>query len=303
MRKWSGSLILLVAALIWGSAFVAQSMGMAHIGPVTFQAVRSFLGVAALLPVIAVRSRRAKTNRPAVPNSNRTLLLGGLLCGTVLFIAATLQQMALVHISAGKAGFLTSMYILIVPILGMPLGRRVPTLVWACVLLALAGMYLLSVTEALAITMPDLYLIGCSVIFALHILLVDHFSPRVDSVKLSCLQFFVAGSFATIAMMLFEQPDMGSILSAWAPLVYVGVLSSGVAYTLQIMGQRSTSPPVASLIMSLESVFALLTGILVLGQMPSGREVLGSALMLLAITLAQLVQMPRRVLNAGAAPE
>ncbi|NLB38401.1 MAG: DMT family transporter [Clostridiales bacterium] len=293
MKKWSGSLMLLLGAMIWGSAFVAQSIGMAYIGPITFQAIRSMLGVLALLPVIALRSRRTKKEQVKVPGNTRTLLLGGLLCGVVLFMAATLQQMALVHVTAGKAGFLTTIYILIVPILGLLLGRRVPRLLWGCVLLALVGMYLLSVTEAFTITVPDLYLIGCSVIFAVHILLVDHFSPRVDGVKLSCLQFLVAGTLATIGMLLFEQPDPSAILSAWMPLVYVGVFSSGVAYTLQIMGQRSTSPALASLIMSLESVFAMLAGIVVLGQIPSGRELLGSALMFLAITLAQLVQMPR----------
>lgn len=300
MRKWSGSLLLLLGAVIWGSAFVAQSMGMAYIGPITFQAIRSMLGVLALLPVIAVRARRQQP-AASTPGTARTLLLGGLLCGTVLFMAATLQQMALVHVSAGKAGFLTTMYILIVPILGLLLGRKMPRLLWACVALALVGLYLLSVTETLTITTPDLYLMGCSLIFAVHILLVDHFSPKVDGVKLSCLQFFVAGSIAFVLMLLLEKPDIHSILEAWAPLVYAGVMSSGVAYTLQIVGQRTTSPTVASLLMSLESVFALLTGMLVLRQIPTGREVAGSALMFIAIALAQLIQLTPKPLSADPA--
>lgn len=291
MKKWSGSVMLLLGAMIWGSAFVAQSMGMAHIGPLTFQALRSLLGVLALLPVIFVRSR-IKPQHASAPGNARTLIKGGILCGTVLFMAATLQQMALVHVSAGKAGFLTTMYILIVPLLGLLRGKRMPPPLWGCVLLALVGMYLLSVTEHFTITVPDLYLIGCSVIFAVHILLVDHFSPQVDGVKLSCLQFLFAGILALAGMFLLEQPDIHSILSAWAPLLYVGIMSSGVAYTLQIVGQRSTSPAVASLIMSLESVFALLSGMLILHQIPTAREIVGSALMFLAITLAQLVQLP-----------
>lgn len=295
MKKLSGNLLLLAAAFIWGIAFVAQSAGMDYIEPFTFQACRWLLGAGALLPLALYRAKRAggRQTTPALWRERAAnLLKGGALCGTVLFIAGGLQQMSLVSVSAGKAGFLTALYILIVPVFSLFLGKKVRPALWVCIFTAFVGLYLLSIKEDLTITVHDLYLIGCAFVFALHILLVDHFSPKVDGVSLSCLQFLVAGLLSGIMMLLTETPQLRNILRAWAPLLYVGILSSGVAYTLQIIGQKRTTPAIASLIMSLESVFALLAGVVLLGEAPTAREIAGSALMFAAILAAQLVQLP-----------
>lgn len=299
MKERTGSALLLLTAVIWGGAFVAQSVGMDYIGPLTFQAMRSLLGVLSLLPIILWRRRGKAADAAPGTRDRRTLVTGGILCGIVLCVAAGLQQVGLVYVSAGKAGFLTTLYILIVPILGIFRGKRVPRLLWGCIALALAGLYLLTVTERFTVSLPDLYLVVCSIIYSVHILLVDYYSPRVDCVELSCMQFLVAGLLYLAAMFLWETPRADAILSAWAPLLYTGILSSAVAFTLQIVGQKSTSPAVASMLMSLESVFAVIAGMLLLGQVPSSREIAGSALMFLAITAAQLVQLPAGAVFRG----
>ena len=295
-----GNSLLFIAALIWGCAFVAQSMGMEFMGPFTFQAVRSFVGVAVLVPAIALRNawnrRRDNYVRPSRANK-KDLLLGGLACGTLLTIAANLQQFALQYTTAGKAGFLTALYILLVPVVGMFAGRKPSPLIWLCILFAAFGLWLLSVKDGFSIAMPDLLLILCALVFTGHILLVDHFSPKVSGLQLSSLQFLVAGVLSSILMLAFEQPKWQGIVSGWAPILYAGALSSGVAYTLQILGQRRTSPTIASLIMSLESVFALLAGMLILGEQPSLRELAGCAIMMAAIILAQWAQLPKRIVE------
>lgn len=294
LRQHTGSLMLLLAAVIWGSAFVAQSMGMDHIQPFTFQALRSLMGSLALLPVIALFGRRdKKAGRQPMPRENRHLLRGGLLCGLALFVAINLQQFGLVTTTAGKAGFLTALYILIVPIYGLFLGHKPGAALWVAVLIAAAGLYLLSVTERFTIARGDFLLILCAFFFALQIMLVDHFVQKVNGVKLCAMQFLVCGLLSLGAMFLFEQPRADAILRAAGPLLYAGVLSSGVAYTLQILAQRTTPPALASLLMSLEAVFAVFTGMLVLGEMPSLREVIGSALMFLAIIVSQRAEQPR----------
>ncbi|MHC1786077.1 MAG: DMT family transporter [Christensenellales bacterium] len=292
-----GNGLLFIAALIWGCAFVAQSLGMDYMGPFTFQVARSLLGAGVLLPVILLRRgalRRRGELRPATAEGKKALLRGGIACGLLLSVATNLQQVALQHTTAGKAGFLTALYILMVPLVGVLRGRRPRPLLWLCIALAALGLYLLSVREGFVIARADLLLILCAAVFTGHILLVDHFSPKVSGLQLSALQFLVSGLISAIPMLLFEQPRVSFILQGWVPVLYAGVLSSGVAYTLQIIGQRRTSPTMASLIMSLESVFALVAGVLVLGERPGGREILGSALMFLAILLAQWAQMPPR---------
>lgn len=293
-----GNSLLFIAALIWGCAFVAQSMGMEFMGPFTFQAVRSFIGVAVLMPAIALRNawnrKRGNHVRPSRANK-KDLLLGGLACGTLLTIAANLQQFALQYTTAGKAGFLTALYILLVPVAGMFAGRKPSPLIWLCILFAAFGLWLLSVKDGFSIALPDLLLILCALVFTGHILLVDHFSPKVSGLQLSSLQFLVAGVLSSILMLAFEQPKWQGIVSGWAPILYAGALSSGVAYTLQILGQRRTSPTISSLIMSLESVFALLAGMLILGEQPSLRELAGCAIMMAAIILAQWAQLPKRI--------
>ena len=286
--------LLVLAAFIWGTAFVAQSVGMDHIGPCTFNATRSFIGSAALLPVISVFSKRGQT--PAQPKKekrcwlfDRSLLIGGGACGLMLTGGSLLQQMGLVSTTAGKAGFLTSLYIVIVPVLGIFLHRRPGVKVWLGVVLALAGAWLLSgATGGEAAATGDLLVIASAVFFSLHILVIDHFSPKVDGVQLSCVQFFVAGCLSLVFALIFERPALPDLIPAWGPLLYTGVLSSGVAYTLQIVGQKGLNPTVASLLMSLESVFAALSGWVVLRQPLSPRELLGCALVFAAVILAQL---------------
>lgn len=288
--KGTGSLMLLLAAIIWGSAFVAQSMGMDHIGPFTFQAVRSLMGAVALLPVIFLFEKQRKSkpeNDQEAHFQTKDLLLGGVLCGLVLFVAINLQQFGLLYTTPGKAGFLTAMYILIVPIYGLFLGNKPPASLWVSVLIAAIGLYLLSVTEEFTISPGDILLILCAFAFAGQIMLIDHFVEKANGIKLCSLQFFVCGLLSLAAMFLFEQPKITSIINALGPLLYAGVLSSGVAYTLQILAQKTTPPALASLLMSLESVFAVLAGIIVLGQVPSVRELLGCALMFVAILVAQ----------------
>lgn len=292
-----GNLLLLLASLIWGTAFVAQSVGMEHIGPFTFMAARSLIGSLSLVPVILLQSARKKRLGQPVKmsaESRRSLLRGGILCGLLLTVAANLQQAALLYTTTGKAGFLTALYILLVPIAGLFMGRRVLPAVWLAIAVAAIGLYLLSVQSSLTIDPADLLLIACAFVFTGHILAVDHYSPKVSGVALSCLQFLVAGLLSSVMMFLFESPSLPALLASALPLLYVGVLSSGVAYTLQIMGQRLTTPAVASLIMSAEAIFALVGGMLILGERMTEREALGSALMFIAIIGAQLAQIPKK---------
>lgn len=286
--------MLLAAAMIWGSTFVAQSLGMRHIGPFTFQAVRSLLGALALWPVILLVGRYKTLKEGGTARGDRrALLTGGTLCGLVLFAAVNLQQFGLRETTAGKAGFLTALYILIVPLYGLLFGHRVRSVMWLSVVIAGAGLYLLSVTETFIILRGDVLLILCAFAFAAQILLVDHYAVKVSGMKLCAVQFLVCGLLSLAAMFVFEKPAMKSILAAAGPLLYAGVLSSGVAYTLQILAQRTTPPAVASLLMSLEAVFAVFTGMLVLGEMPSLREVIGSAMMFAAILISQRAEKPR----------
>lgn len=287
--------MLALAAFIWGTAFVAQSLGMEHIGPCAFNGARSFVGCIVLLPVIALgkklRGQRAKGQ--AAQSRPGTLLGGGIACGVLLAGASLLQQAALQYTSAGKAGFLTSLYIVIVPVLGIFLGRRAGGKVWAAVVLALIGAYLLSVAgggEGFSIGLGDSLVMLCSVIFSLHIMVIDRVSPKVDGIQLSCIQFFVAGVISVVFALILERDSFtfGGLLASWGPLLYVGILSSGVAYTLQIVGQAGLNPAVASLIMSLESVFAAISGWLILSQPLSTRELIGCALVFAGVVLAQL---------------
>ena len=277
----------MLAALIWGGAFVAQSVGMDYTGPYTFNVMRSFLGSLVLLPVIFFLDKK-KSEEEKERADKKVLIKGGICCGIILTISTTFQQIGLLHTTAGKAGFITALYILIVPILGIFLGKKAGIKVWISVVLALGGMYLLCVTSEFTIAFGDLMVLACAFVFSLHILAVDHFSPMVDGVKLSCIQFFVCGTLSSFPMFLLEHPQLGQILGAWLPIAYAGILSSGVAYTLQIITQKHLNPTVASLLMSLESVFAALTGWLVLHERLSARELLGCVLVFVAIILSQL---------------
>ena len=309
-HKLKYNVLLMLAALIWGSAFVAQSVGMDYLGPFSFNCVRSFMGSLVLLPVIWFMDRQKKEkeqdagmkaadaedrkeNQAAEGENARNgkvLLTGGLCCGVILTLSTSLQQIGIQYTTAGKAGFITALYILIVPLLGIVLGKKVGTKTWIGVGLAVLGMYLLCIKEGFSISYGDFMVLLCAVVFSLHILAVDYFSPKVDGIRLSCIQFFVCGCISAFPMVLMEQPHLSQILPAWLPLAYAGVLSSGVAYTLQIITQKHLNPTVASLLMSLESVFAVLTGWLVLKERLSVKELLGCVLVFAAIILAQLPQ-------------
>lgn len=285
-QQKKANLMLLLAAIIWGAAFVAQSSGMDYVGPFTFLACRSLLGALALLPVIAWIGRRGRSVPPT--GTRRDLLLCGALCGTVMFAAAILQQMGLLYTTAGKSGFITTLYVVLVPLGSLFLGRKLSPLLWSGVVLAAVALYLLCMNESMSIGRGELLTLGSAVCFSIHILIIDHFAEQVDGIQLSCLQFFVCGTLSGIAALVFESPSVAAIGSCWLPIVYAGVLSSGGGFTLQILAQRNTNPTVASLLMSLESVFAVLFGALLLHERLSLREYLGCAMMFAAIVLAQL---------------
>ncbi len=286
-KNWKSPLLLLLAATIWGVAFVAQSVGMDYVKPFTFNGVRNLLGAVVLLPVIYFFNKKKSPEVKAKENP-KTLWLGGLLCGLCLCAASSLQQIGLQYTTAGKAGFLTAMYIIIVPVIGLFLKKKCSPFVGISIVLATIGLYLLSIKDGFKIGTGDIYVILCAVVFSLHILIIDHFSPKCDGVKLSCIQFLVCGVICSVIALAVEKPEIAQILAAWMPIAYAGVLSSGVAYTLQIIGQKNMNPMVASLIMSLESVISVLAGWVLLHQALSARELIGCVIMFAAIVLAQL---------------
>lgn len=290
-KKLRANLLLLLTAMIWGAAFVAQSVSMDYIGPFTFLCSRSILGGVVLLPVIALMDKKKDTDEKEEPaNHKKTLLMGGLACGVALFVASAFQQIGIQETTAGKAGFITAMYMVLVPIAGLFLGKKTGGKVWGAVAVALVGMYLLCFSGGGlgAINRGDLMEMVCALGFTVHILVIDHFSGRVDGVKMSCIQFFVCGVLAFFAMIIFEEPNVQDILAAWMPIVYAGLMSSGVGYTLQIVAQKDTDPTVASLLMSLESVFSLVFGWILLHEAMSARELIGCVLMFAAIVWVQL---------------
>ena len=284
-----GSLLLFLAAIIWGVAFVAQSVGMDYVGPFTFNCVRTLIGGLVLIPCIAILNR-GKVKKKTDFTEKKRLLLGGICCGVALTTGSTLQQFGIMYTTVGKAGFITAFYIIIVPILGLFLGKKCGLSVWISVVIALAGLYFLCITDGFSIGKGDIYVFLGAIAFSIHILVIDHFTQFNDGVKMSCIQFFVCGILCFVPMMLFEHPEISMILLAWKPILYAGVMSCGVAYTLQIVGQKNMNPTVASLILSLESVTSVIAGFLVLHQNLSHRELIGCGLMFVAIVLAQLPQ-------------
>lgn len=285
MRVKNG-VMLFLTAFIWGTAFVAQSVGMDYLEPFTFNGVRSLIGGIALLPCIWLLHKLNGESKKE--ESGKVLLIGGLACGVLLFAASSLQQIGLKYTTAGKAGFITAFYIVIVPVLGIFLHKKIGWKIWLAVVLALAGLYFLCITESFSIGKGDVLIFLCALIFAVHILVIDYFSPKVDGVKMSCIQFLVCGILSLPFMFTIETPKAAAMTAAWMPLLYAGVLSCGVAYTLQILGQKNVNPAVASLILSLESCFSVLAGWIVLGERLSLRESAGCVLMFAAIILAQL---------------
>ena len=290
-KRLYGNTLLMITAVIWGTAFVAQSVGADHVGPFTFTASRSFVGGFVLIPVIFLMDMlRKKEGGTAPKGDRRTLILGGVLCGTALCIASVFQQIGISGgTSSGKAGFITALYILVVPMLGLLLGKKVRPIIWLCVMMSVGGLYLLCVTDGFSsVQLSDLFVLCCAFCFAVHIQIIDHFSPKVDGVRMSCIQFFVCGILSAVPAIFSEPFAVADLQAAALPILYAGVMSSGVAYTLQIVGQKYSDPTIASMIMSLESVFAMLAGAVILSQVPSGREILGCVIMFAAIIIAQL---------------
>ena len=327
-RKVRANFLLLTTSFIWGSAFVAQRVGMENLGPFTFNGVRMLVASLAL-SIVALIFGRVKIKSSDSPGSEKVstdnlvpenqpskdhsleiqlstdqssknqhpestvkakkmLYLSGLFCGVILFIASSFQQVGLVYTTAGKAGFITTLYIIIVPVLGLFLRKKVGKRVWFCVILALIGLYFLSFIENMQMNIGDILMLFCAIGYAVHIIVIDHYSPYVDSVRLSQIQFFIAGVLSLVVMFVFESPNIINILDAWVPILYVGVISGAVGFTFQIIAQKDTAPAIAALLMSFEAVFAALTGFIILNEILTIRELLGCVLMFIAVVVAQL---------------
>lgn len=299
-KSLKGKILLLITAIIWGTSFVAQRVSMNFIGPFTFSGVRFLVGALSLLVAVFIfdgieRRKRQETGETS-QEDKKILVKGGISCGIVLFFAASLQQMGIVSTTAGKAAFITALYIVLVPILGLFLGKKAGRFVWIGVLLAIVGLYLLSIETGLQMGKGDLIVLLGTVFWASHILVIDHFSPKVNGLKMSCIQFFVAGTLALICAFLLEPISWRTILSCWDTILYTGVMVVGVAYTFQILGQKSVNPSVAAIIMSLESVFGALSGFALLGETMLPREIVGCIFMFAAVLIAQM--KPKDMLRA-----
>ena len=288
----------ILAAFIWGTAFVAQDLCADSIGAFAFNATRYFIAVLALLVVILI-SDKLKKNKPTLTAqekkaADKQLWLGGLCCGAALAIASNFQQAGLVAgTDAGKAGFITALYVVLVPVFGLFFKRKVSLPTWIAVVLSVVALYLLCIKGDFSLAPGDLLVLVCAVCFAVHILVIDHFTAYCDGVKLSCLQFLFAGIISTICMFIFEDVDFAAILSCALPLLYVGIFSCGVGYTLQILAQKDSNPTVVTILLSLESVFAVIAGAIILKQQMTVREYIGCAIMFAAVILAQ-IQFPTR---------
>lgn len=314
--KIKGDLMLLTTAIIWGTAFVAQKEGMDMIGPIAFNGIRTVIGGIMLIPVILLMSRRksaadvddglTEQERAAAKNQEKKLLItGSIVCGVALMLAGNIQQIGLFYTTAGKAAFITPLYVVLVPLIGMIFFRKkIRAILWLCVLAAIVGLYLLCIPSEGGlggINKGDMIMLVCALFFALHILAVDYYSPKVDGVKLSCIQFFVAGIISIILIfpldpaLGFDLPTVENILASWFPLCYVGIMSCGIAYTFQVVGQAYTDPTSASMILSMESVFGVLAGMIFLGEMMEMREILGCIIMFAAIITAQLPSKEERL--------
>lgn len=317
-KKIKGDLMLVLTAMVWGGSFVAQKSGMELIGPFAFNGIRTIIGGIVLIPLIMVLDRMKSKKQASVPavkadaadsvlseadkkNDQKLLITGSICCGLALLVAGMLQQIGMMYTTAGKAGFITALYVVLVPIFGRILGKKIRPLIWLCVLASAFGLYLLCMPASGGfghINKGDLIVLACALCFAVHILLIDYFSPKVDGVRLSCIQFFIAGILCMILMfpldpvLGYDIPSLSQLLDAWIPIVYAGALSCGAGYTMQIVAQADTDPAVASMILCLESVFAVIAGMLILGESLSLREAAGCIIMFAAILAAQLPARP-----------
>ena len=284
--KIGSSLLLFFAACIWGFAFVAQSVGMDYMGPFTLNGARFLIGGTVLLPFVYVRISKKKNTPEEIPPV--LTIKGGICCGLAICAASLFQQIGIQYTTVGKAGFITTLYIIIVPVFGLFLHKKVPGKVWFAAVLAAVGMYLLCITENFSIGRGDAMVFVCAILFSIHILVIDYFSPKTDGVALSCLQFFTAGVICSVGALLLEHPTWEQLAAGALPILYAGIMSCGVAYTLQIIGQRDLDPTIASLILSMESVVSVLAGWMLLGQALTVKELAGCALVFAAVILVQL---------------
>ena len=296
--QFRNSLLLLLTATIWGTSFVAQSVGMEFIGPITFTFARNITAGLFLIPVIwFMRKANAKKGETVVENRpmvTKVELIGGIWCGIALCAAGNFQQIGIAHTTVGKAGFITALYVVIVPLLGLFFKKRVPRIVWLCVVLSVIGLYLLCMTGgSFTLAYGDLLVFICAIMYSVHILIIDYYSPKGDGVVISCIQFLVCGVLSGIIMLFVEDFNFANLLKAAFTILYAGVLSSGVGHTLQVVAQKGMNPTVASLILCLESVVSVLAGWLILNQALSSRELFGCLLMFVAIVLAQ-IPMPTK---------
>lgn len=297
-QKTCGNLMLLLTALIWGTAFVAQSAGMDYVGPFTYGSVRTLIGGLVLLPLIPFFDRLKPVEERPTPAQRREInknsLRGGIYCGLLLCVASSFQQYGISMTTVGKAGFITALYIVIVPLIGVFIKRRIPKIMWLCVVIAIVGFYLLCVTDGFSLSLGDFLVLCCAFFFSLHIMVIDHFNAKnVDGVRMSCVQFLTAGLMILVMALIFENMTWSSLWAARYTILYTGVMSCGMGYTLQILGQRYTDPTTATLILSLESVFAVLSGWILLHEQLSIRELSGCALVFVAVLLAQ-IPLPQR---------
>ena len=298
-KSLRGSLLLLLGSVIWGAAFVAQRVGMDHLGPFSFNGIRMLLAGIVLIPVAAFIDRKKEPGVRPDPKDQRK---AGLLCGVLLFVASSLQQMGLVTTSAGKAGFITALYVVLVPVAAWLLFRKNPgRVIWLGVVLAVFALWLLCMPAGggFALQGGDLLVLGCAVAFTGQILCVDYYAPKVSGVKLARDEFLVTGALSLLIAVFAERITWTGIREALIPILYAGLMSGAVAYTLQIIGQRDTDPTVASLIMCLESVFATLSGALILGEKMTVRETVGCVLMFVAVVLAQLSPVISSIRRGG----
>ncbi len=291
-QQLKGSLMLLACALICGLSFVAQSVGSEHVGPFTFNGIRSLIGAFFLIPCVIFFDKQAGKSFSIWGTANkierRNLVTGGIICGIILTIASTLQQFGIGYTSVGKAGFITTLYIIIVPLLGLIFHKPATKLQWFSVLIASVGLYFICITENFSVNYGDMIILLCSCFFALHIIVIERFSVMVDGVRMSLLQFAICGILSLPAILFYEIPTEETLGQAWLPILYAGIMSCGIAYTLQILGQKYVNVVLASIILSMESVFSVLAGWLLLGEQLALREIAGCALVFSAIILAQL---------------
>lgn len=293
--QFKGVFMLLLTAFIWGSSFVAQSVGMESVEAFTFNGIRTLMGACVLLPFILIRDsitakKMTKEQLSERKRLNKKTLIYGSVLGVALCAASNFQQFAFNYSTSGKIAFVTALYMLFVPLFGLFFKKKVPFITWVCVFFGFVGLYFLCINpdDAGTLNMGDILTFICSILFAVHILLVEKFAPDVDGIKLSCVQFAVSGTISCLLMFIFESPQPESIVAAALPLLYSGVMSCGIAYTFQIVGQKYTEATVASLLMCMESVFGVLAGAVILHETLSGREIIGCVIMFAAIILSQL---------------